>query len=493
MARDKVEQLDISIRDFLGGFCPDYFRSSYPTYGSKGMASGMRNVDLSVAHFIRQGPGHATLTNGNQAGEVTALVKKVMQVATSTDESFAGGGALIHKIRDGQVVSDGTFSYTIDKGAVTGEDLEDLEFFGGYLFYSYNYTGGADVGRMTFNPHTFDDDWGSTVPAVGAAVLTAGVPHPMESGSENILYIGNGRYVATYDIENDVFDATAVDLPVGCVVQDIKLSLSSNLIITVNWPNLTGNNAIKQPIYIWDTVNETWSQEVPRVGRAGGMFKRDGMIWIFYEDVTRLGEGRLGYLDGFQLKEMTQFDGTLPKFYQISQWRGFISWISDGYVFAWGSGGEALRTPARLFQFMQGKYTTTSGGIGAPFGKMMIGSSDGGTNYDISQEYGFETDSYWHGMTFDISGAYRNGAIDKIAIKYEKPTSATAGVKFNLVDSQGNTAFTTTLGSTITETKKREMTKRHAEDIRPELDFSVGSATFSFDIKAIFISTHPFD
>ena len=475
----KIPSFLIQITDFLGGFVPHYWDSDYPAYGNDNQAGKMRNVDLSSPHFIQAGPGNTKLTNGDEGGVVSTLIKRILEKAVASDITYAIGGGKLYKISSSAVANDANWPHTLAGTTPVGEDVI---LYDGDIYYTYNHSTAGEMGKLVTSGPTFDDDFLSTVPATGAFSLTKGAPHPLERGGDDILYIGNGRYVSSYDKSNDIATEQAIDLPLGSVVTDIKW-YRKKLIITVNWPDLTGDNQVQQSIFIWNTVDSSWDDEVPQISQGKGMYKKKGVVYIFYKDITS-GVSKLGYLNGFQIQELASFSGSLPDFYQIATWKGFIAWVSDGLLYAWGSGERSL--PARLFQFMKGEHGTI-GGIAAPFGKMMVASTDGGTGYALSKESGYETDAYWYSRLFPISGTAETALIDKYSVSFEKPANSDVKANFKLVDSQGNTLLTKSLEGT-TKTKIKEATSIDAEDARVELDFSQGTVTCSLKIKNVFVS-----
>src|SRR5262245_25694862 len=180
------------IIDAYEGLVPGFWENEYPSFGNKGHASALQNVDLTDPSVLKPGPGLANLTNGNESGAVTTLIKGIQKRAVDGTNVYGVGGNKLYKINATTVVSDATWPHTIDKAAVTAEDGEDVEEYRGGYFYSYNHSGSAgDVGRYDGSA-TFDDDYLSTVPT-GAGALAGGVPHPMIVGGDDTLYIGNGR------------------------------------------------------------------------------------------------------------------------------------------------------------------------------------------------------------------------------------------------------------------------------------------------------------
>ena len=463
------QKFRITINNFLGGFCPLYWKSDYPSYGNKNMASRMKDIDLTDPSAIKQGPNVASLS-----GSFTDLIRSIMQTAYAPDETYAIGGAKLYNLS-----SSGIIGTPITLGG-TDPVGEDVKHYHGSVYYTYNHSTAGEMGKDD------DVDFLSTVPSVGKFSLQKGVPHPLEVGGDDILYVGNGHLVSTYDVTNDLATESAIDLPDDCVVIDIKYYLQK-LYITVNRPNLSGENRTYQSIYIWDTVSESWDNEIPRLGKTGGMIKKDGLLFIFYEDITSPGSGRLGYVDGSAIKRVAQFDGSLPNYYQITEREGYISWVSDNLIYCWGAGSGNL--PARLFQFMRGKYDTV-GGIAAPFGKLLVASTDG-TNYDLSKESNYQTDSYWKSMLFFISQGVRKGVITDVYIDFDKLVSG-ASFTFKLVDDTGTTIYSKTISYSTDGaiTKKILRMVKRAENISVELDWSGGISTAPVGIKSIIIDYH---
>ena len=213
----------VLIENFNGGYAPNWWRETYPSYGNKNMAGAMQNVDLTNPNSITQGPGLATLTAGDQTAAVTTLIKGILRRATSSDVSFAVGGNKLYKFSSTAVVTTSPWNYSGGGHQIShdGSELgEDVAEFQGALYYSYNQTGSVgDIGKYDL-ASTFDDVWGSTVPT-GAAALTSN-PHQMIAAGNDTLYIANGRYIAEWN--GTTFVAQSLDLPVSSVISSIAWS-----------------------------------------------------------------------------------------------------------------------------------------------------------------------------------------------------------------------------------------------------------------------------
>jgi len=476
----------------LGGFIPAYWKNSYPTYGNKNMASDMQNVDMTDPSGITQGPGLANLTNGTQAAAVTTLIKSILDKAVTADITYAVGGAKLYQLSSTAVTNAGIWPHTIDKAVVTGEDGEDVAHFGGSLYYSYNYTSvvAGDIGKYDLST-TFDDDWGSTIPATGATALVGGVPHQFAQTAE-FLYTTNGIYITEYDLTNNVMVEQALDLPTGAeaqshVIADDRLYIATNLI------DLTGSNKCEGVIYKWDRNSTSWDPDsIYGLGRLGALYNKDGVVFVFHQDVSSTGGYHLGYISGNQVKNVASYKGSLPGYNQVTEIEGFLIWESSGLLYAWGSGDENL--PVRLFQYMDGGYSTV-GGIAAPFGTLIAASNET-TSYKLAKASGYDTSCNLKSMLFDISAGIRGKAfIDKMIVNFDT-LAANSRVDLTLTCNLGAStwggATTGRISHTLdsTATQKIFFPKKDAQNFRVDLDWSNGNATNPVKIRSIDISGH---
>lgn len=469
----------VEISNFLGGFSPAYYKETYPSFGNRNQAGVMTNIDLTNAGFLTQGPGLANLTNGTQAAAITTLIKGATDFAVTSDVAYGVGGAKLYKFSSTAVTNAGDWPHTIDKGAVTGEDGEDVAYYQGNLYYSYNHSGSAgDIGKFDLTS-TFDDDWGSTVPTGGAALTNN--PHPMVVGGNDVLYVANGRLVTSYD--GTTFISSALDLPQNAIIQSMEW-MSDRLWIAANRPNLSGSNKVTSSIFIWDGTSDSWEAEIKLMGNVGGTHIKNGVMFIFYRDVSNSGGYKLGYLSGGAVTDLANFTGGLPAFYQITDYKDFILWNSNGDLFAFGSGDKEL--PVRLFQFADAGYSTV-GTLVTPFGTPIVASNDGGSNYRLAQFSGYDTNSSWKSLMFDILGSKKNGRIEKVRINFEQ-LAANARVDWKLLDNQGRTIYSDVVSHTklgAVTTAYYQLNGKMAENFRVELDFASGNATNPVKIKNV--------
>lgn len=463
-----------------GGFSPRFYAETYPSYGNKNQAGAMTNIDMTNAGFISQGPGLVNLTNGTQAGALTTLPKGVLDFAVTSDATYGVGGAKLYKLSSTTLTSDATWPHTIDKAAQTAEDGEDVALYQSNLYYSYNHSNTlGDVGKYNLDA-TFDDDWGSTVPS-GAATLTGGVPHPMVVAGNDTLYIGNGRYVTSYN--GTTFIQQALDLPTGAIIQSMRW-MSDRLWIAANRSSLTGNNKNEASIFVWDGTTDSWEAEIKLMGTVGAMHVKNGILFVFYQDITSSGGYKLAYVSGSNITDLSNFTGGLPAFYQVTDYKDFILWNAGGSIWAFGSGDKDL--PNRLFQIADGGYTTV-GGLACPFGTPIVASFDGATNYRIAKFSGYDTNSSWKSTMFDVTGAERNTGIDSVRINFEALESG-ARVDWSLKNNKGTTIYSDTISYAklgADTTAFYPLNGKVAENFRVEFDYTNGDTTNTVKLKNV--------
>lgn len=470
----------VAINDFLGGFAPAWYnQGTYPSYGNKNHAGDMANMDLTQPGFMTQGPGLASLTAGTEAGAVSTLMNSILDEAVASAETYAVGGAKLYKLTDTAVTNAGSWPHTIDKATVTGEDGEDVVAYQGNLYYSYNHSGTAgDIGKFDLSS-TFDDDWGSTTPS-GAAALQGDVPHQMIVAGNDVMYIANGRYVASWD--GTTLIPQALDLPTGTVVQSIAWN-GDRLWIVANRPNLATSNKNTASIYVWDGTTNSWEAEIRLMGTAGGCHVKNGVLFVFYQDVTSTGGYKLAYVSNGSVVDIANYSGSLPEYGQITDYKDFIIWVSSGLIFAYGAGDKDL--PVRLFQLADGGYSTV-GALACPFGTPYVASTQS-TSFKVAKFSGYDTACTYKTLMFDVTGETGLSRLSTVVWTFEQLASG-ASVAWSLVSNNGKTIYSDTIsyGKLGAATScVYELSGLLAENFRVQLDFSSGSTSNPVKVKSI--------
>ncbi len=467
-----------------GGFAPLWFRETYPSYGNKNQAGNMVNIDMTNPGYIQQGPGLANLTNGTEGGEVTTLIKGIDNEANA-GFAYAVGGNQLYKLSSTTVVSDANFAHTIDKAAVTDEAGEDVAFYQGNIYYTYGHSGGAgDIGLLQLDS-TFDDDFGSTIPS-GAGALTGNTggltPYQMVMGND-ILYISNRRYVAT--LNASALTLQALDFPAFHVISSIQWN-QDRLWIGVNIDYAASATRPRGAIYTWDGTTDSWETEIKVDGTVGGLYTKNGIVFFFYRDASSTTEYRLAYVKGNTYEDLATFEGSLPNYAQVSEYKGFLIWSSSGLIYAFGSGDPNM--PLRFFQLADGGYTTV-GGIATPFGTPFISSTQS-TSFKLAQFSGFDVTSSLKSLMFDITGFGKVSKIDHVRFNFEALASG-ARVNWKLLNNKGVTMYSDIISFSklgAATTAYYSLNGMNAENFRVELDYANGDTTNTVKVKSVRIN-----
>lgn len=482
----------IDIPNLAGGFAPAWYRDTYPSTGNKNQAGAMTNMDMTAADFITQGNGVVSLIDNSVSGSaVSTLVKGITRVSSgSSAASYGVGGNKIYRITNGEIQTTGAFPLTLDRAGTTTEALEDVAMYYGTVYVTYSYDAVGDIARFSDNPTSpgIDVDFASTVPTgagdlEGSAIFNT--PRQLCVAGNGKLYFANGAYVGWYDGASNTIDRTALYLGYSRRATSIQWA-QDRLWVAVNNINLhqTANRNLPGSVVIWDGVSDKWDKEIFLGGKVGGIYAKEDVVYVFWQDNGAFDTFYLGYSNGSQVVKIAQFTGSLPAFYQISEYQNFLIWVSDNKVYAFGAPETNL--PARLFQLCEGAYSTI-GGIGNPVGTPYIASTDNSGNYQIGSFSGYTTDATWKSILFDITGQDRSSAVDTIRFNFNKLEDG-ARVDWSLVNSKGETVYSDTISYDklgAATTAWYNLNGRITENFRIEFDFSNGSTTVPVKLKSI--------
>lgn len=461
------------------GFVPSWFENSYPFYGNKGHASDMKNINIIDPNVITQGPGIADLTN---IASVTTLIRGILRYAVSTDVSYACGGNKYYKISSSAIGTTSPYPYTIDKAAVTGEDAEDVFYYKSKVYVFYNHSGSAgDI--LQDNAGDIDVDWGSTVPTGKGTLQSA--PHQAINGGDDDAYFTNGQYVGAIRA-NGTLELQALDFWTNA--QTVSITWNGNrVVVAVNRPNVSGSNFNQSGIYNWNGVSSSWEGDPVEVsGRIGALYTKNGRTFVWWQEGTDTGAYVFGYVSGTVLEPIRKFKGSLPLWYQVGEYRGFISWVADNLVYLYGS--KDVQLPVALSQFCAGKRATI-GGIASPFGDLLVASYVS-TTYSLGKPSGYTTDSTYNTIAYRIGNANSIGQIALIQVETEQMSS---GARCDLVLTYDKGKSTLELDpveySPENITRHKILGQGPAiEDFLLSFDFSNGSTVNPVKIRSIYIA-----
>lgn len=195
------------------------------------------------------------------------------------------------------------------------------------LFYSFSDGTDWDVGTYGYASTNFNDDFMSTVPATPlgttASDLTDGVglPHPMCVGSDDVLYMGSGRYLHGYDGSqgsNGTFISKVLTLPAGFTIQSM-LPFQGTLLIAGTYQSSAGapngvTNRGSGMVYVWNYIDLDISDAIP----ADDPYIASIFLWrgrpciVTYGEAGFTGPNKVKILDGNHFSWVADFPGTPP-------------------------------------------------------------------------------------------------------------------------------------------------------------------------------------
>jgi len=487
MANPTKEEFYIEISAPFGGFIPAWYKNDNVFVGNKNQFNDMKTIDMSDPNCFQQGPGLAKLAN---SASVTTLIKGITPTVASADVAFAIGGNLLYKIKAASVVTT-AYPQTIDKAAVTGELGESIIVYQEDVYGFYNHSGDAgDCLKLTVATNSMDVDFFSTQPAGAASLNNA--PHPSMIVADKIAF-GNGRYVGTYD-------GTTLDIGTGDAGLDFKAGSEVAALtktndwyfIGVNYPAIAGNNSNEAAIYTWNGVATTWGSYVIIKGRIGALLADNGIVYVWYQEENADGGYKLGYVNGNMIQELESYEGSMPLYYQVTKQGGILNWISNHKVYSWGTLNKKVVPPV-LFNLMDGGLSEV-GGLGNPFGTLMIASHDGASAYQLAKASGLDVNSEAYSLVFDVTKGNKHGMISEILVDIY-PMSTGARMDINILPDLvvANSASIGTISHTgdgATIIRKSFYPNKECDNFKLKYDYVNGSTTNTVKVRKIKIFGH---
>lgn len=373
-------------------------------------------------------PGELPVNCTNSSAVTTALVG--LEYSAITGYGYGAGGALIHQITISTKTitnTGGTYPYT-----VTGATISDYKKYtisgADYMFYSYNTSSSANVGRHKLSDNTFDDDYFSAV--AGGSTLNKDKSHPMIVGDDDVLYIGNGNILACLD--GAVATDNVLQLPNQFEIKSFAKFDNNTLIIFAS-----SGSEVKA--FFWDYLSLDPYKALSVDGRiCGAGFEYQGTIGCFTEGLSAdpgSNTRNIGLFlyDGEKFKKIyyfiggnapihngvevlgdviyanilgniytfgSPFDGVVCKIQKIVAGAG----TTLGAIKSLSSGVQFFSTGNATFgglQYLNGRYVATASAetaytnIKFPYGKM-------GKIKNIRVELGYQIDAGDEGRTLDV-------------------------------------------------------------------------------------------
>lgn len=463
----------IIIKDFNQGLSPLAHLDSKTFYGAKGQASEMLADVISKPSFVTQSPALVDLTNGTQAGVVDQLIRYILDKPVSSSLTYALGTSKLFRVTPTTITSGGTPSYpqTVT-GMTSGESLVRLN---ANLYGFYNKASGGDIFQMDLATETIDDDWGSTN---DTALIDA--PHPV-CVKEDIMLFGNGQYVGLYIEGTGTLNTQHLDFGSGAEVVDIVFT-SNNFWIAVN-----SGEGKRGQVYLYDAgAQSNQLSDEAGIGdqQIGFLYVYNGNVYVAYEDTSSDGYA-IGYVAGKAVKPLRYFSGSLPNHRQKALFRDTIIFTNGTNILSMGASVEQL--PLQISNLVDAGYSTV-GAVACPFGVPMVSSTES-TNYRIAKFSGYDTNSSWKSIFYDITDGKNLGNIQTIIV-YSKELGVNARCDISVQTDQNTNTESTSLeysGTGITRKTFNSINTPQAEDFRLVISWENGDTTNDCPIRKIVV------
>lgn len=462
---------NIEFSDFHNGNAPLAHLDNKTFLGTKGHSSEAKADVISKPGFLTQSPALADLTNGNQDGVVSELIRFILDKPTASDTTYAIGTTKLFKLSSTTVTNGGTPSFPQTVTDMTeGESVVRLK---ANLYGFYNKASGGDILKMPLSTEVIDPDWGSTTD-----LALENAPHP-SAVKEDIMVFGNGRYLGVYVEGLAVLDTQKLDFGEGSEVVDVVFH--SN----VWWIAVNFGEGKRGQIYLYDgsAISNILSDEAGVGDQSiGFLYVLNGIIYIAYDDKTSDGYS-IGYLSGSSIKPLRYFSGSLPDFRQKALYRNTILFVSGGDI--WSCGASVEQLPVQISKLADGGHATV-GGIASPFGVPIIASSDGSSNHRLAKFSGYSTNSNWKSVFIDVTDKRYLGKIHTVIVM-TKPLEADAGCDITLEGNQGDVTSDSMIvtGTGATRHVFRSVNLNAVEDIRVVIDYASGDSTHDCPIRKV--------
>lgn len=317
-------------QDWIAGLAPNgKFSSSVVSPAMGAGAIRIQNINSFTNYGVLQ-PGKTGTDVTNFATLLGVVVSGVVQGSTYAYLLDGGGRISQFNYTNQTITAAGTITHTITGTTPVGQDIVMYKHnVGGTptfsMFYSYYNTANWDVGTMNATtPTTYDDNYMSTVPADFADMATESTdstqdtsPHCLEVGTDDVLYMGSGRYIHAYDGATGAegtFIAKVLSLPLGFTIIALK-KFQDKMLIAGNY-NVDTSNSIggEALLYVWNYIDLDITQAIPLEDPAVvSLFLWQGRPHVItVGEVEGRGINKLKILNGNEVDLIESFDLKSP-------------------------------------------------------------------------------------------------------------------------------------------------------------------------------------
>lgn len=301
--------------------------------------------------------------------------------------------------------------------SVTSSGGQGMDFYDDYLYYAQD----SQIGRYgPMSGATFTDNW-----QTGLNGTTEWRP---VLAFQNLLCVGNGRYLATWD--GSVWNATKLTFPPRWSVRDIAVR-GDYLAIAVNDSAViddSNSRAVRGVVFYWDGTSSNYNffSEIPEGGGISSIQASQEKLYIFpgsygniYVDTGRITKiKRIPYMG--QGNTLYVYPGGTCNFNGLLTFgvAGGTSTTAYRGVYEYGSIDNNYSKALNLsYPLSTGTVTGTGVSIGAvfPFNqKLYVGWKDGSSyGYDTLSTSVQQTTTYYESRVISFS---KEASIERIKV-----------------------------------------------------------------------------
>lgn len=340
-------------KDWMAGLIP-YFTSTVNLMGGDGFLYNLGVNPYNRPGYLIQGPLPVNVPN---ASLIDAVLKNG---AGNGNMAYPIGGTKLHEISatTGAVSNTATFPHTITAhmGHNTVDGSDSVIYYAGgtkYLFYSWVDNTDGDIGRWDLSA-TFDDDFMTTVPSGASATgfqNTTLKTIPLIVGDDNILYAGNGRYVAAYNgnLGTPTINYQALDLPSDYIITSFAKLKNFLVIYAYKGATNSGGTFFKTETtaFFWDYTSDSFTYAFNLPGNyvnGGFIYKNTVGCFVFGENYgfTNSHQNKMLIFNGdkFDVIKTYPTNGsgiTIPGHGGVEVFDDVIQWNANGYIYQYSS------------------------------------------------------------------------------------------------------------------------------------------------------------
>lgn len=446
--------------DFLAGSAPQHAANSNRRIGPG--ARFMREFDpFRLLGYASPGYMPADVTT---VAAIDAVQKNGVVNNGATPYAYTCGGTKVHQtnLSTDTVTNAGAWPH-----AIAGSAMEDIIIYryGGTKYLFVSYYDGTDLEIATWN---FDATWNDTFWSGGGGTPTGlslnstdqSVPHPMIVGPNGILYIGDGKDIASVNGPASTGNTSALDLPPGYIINSFAKTEKYLVAYAYLAEGFTGSNFYRgdAKAYFWDMISDSWQYEYTLDDNyvSGGFIWR-GTVGCFTNGRGKNASTKTMALRIFEDGEFKIANGCItgdnpPGHGGVEVIDNMIHWMSDGKVYSYGNTDSELKD---IMVHRTSGSGTTNGGMLKNFSTNKLYASTGTTTsgglQTLSSNYNSATT--WQSLMAEPQFPLNHrGEISYVVIDFDGTASGGREFALTLNTDRGSESATTVITGVTTIT-----------------------------------------